>query len=141
MVCLLHLSASHYARKGSQAAMTDSETVQAASNDGGTTAKPKPAQRVHGMDRLREEECYYLAALIEKCLDEARYLVKKVYSKAWNRTLDHDGSKGTRPLDRAEARQILNEAFDCVSLALAYLYEASTHLRDADNQPDPLFYP
>jgi hypothetical protein len=121
--------------------MTDSATAQVASDGDDPTAKPKPAQRVHGMDRLREEECYHLAGLIGECLDEGRHLVKKVYNKAWNRTLDHDGSKGTRPLDRAEARQILDEAYDCVSLALAYLYEASTHLKDADNQPESLFYP
>jgi hypothetical protein len=119
--------------------MTDSATAQVVSNDGDTTAKSKPAQRVHGMDRLREEECYYLAALIGECLDEARHMVRKVYNKAWNRTLDHDGSKGTKPLDRAETRQILDEAYDCLALAMTYLFDASTHMREANDKAEPAF--
>ncbi len=119
--------------------MTDSATTKAASNGDTATTEPKPAQRVHGMDRLREEECYRLTGLIGDCLDEAEHLVKKVNNKAFNRTLDHDGSKGTKPLDRAEARQILDEAYDCVSLALAYIYSASQHLQEADTKLEPIF--
>jgi hypothetical protein len=118
--------------------MTDSATTKAASN-GDPITEPKPAQRVHGMDRLREEECYQLTGLIDSCLNEAEHLVRKVHNKAFNRTLDHDGSKGTEPLDRAEARQILDEAYDCVCLAMAYVYSASQHLQDADNKLGPIF--
>ena len=116
--------------------MTDKTATKAASNGGDTTQEHLPAQREHGMKRLREEECYQLTSLIERCLSEAEHLVKKVNNKAFNRTLDHDGSKGTIPLDRAEARKILDEAYDCASLAIAYMYEASTHLQD-DPGPVP----
>jgi hypothetical protein len=116
--------------------MTDSNTtVQAASNGDDTTDKSTPAQREHGMNRLREDECYRLTGLIGDCLGEADYLVRKVYSKVQNRTMDYDGSKGTKPLDCEEARKILNEAYECASLALSYIYTAATHLGEKPNSP------
>jgi hypothetical protein len=115
--------------------MTSSTTTKATSTNGGATAKPAPAQRVHGIDRIREDECYYLTTLIGSCLDEAEHLVRKVHSKTYNRVIDYDGSKGTQPLDRAEAKQILDEAYECASLALTYIYNASTHLTEAPGEP------
>ena len=115
--------------------MTDSNTtVQAASNGGDTTGKSTPAQREHGMNRLREEECCRLTGLIGDCLGEADYLVRKVYNKVQQRVMDYDGAKGTKPLDRDEARQILDEAYACASLALSDIFSAATHLRD-DTEP------
>ena len=104
-----------------------STTAKAAGN--GSTAtekteKPVPAQREHGLDRLREDECYHLTELIERSLSESEYLVRKVHNKAFNRTLDYDGSKGTAPLDRDEATGILSEARDCTQVAIEYLYRA-----------------
>ena len=116
--------------------MTDSNTtVQVASNDGDTAEKSTHVQREHGRNRLREQECYHLTSLIEDCLSEAEHLVKKVHSKVYDRALDFDGSKGTKPLDRDEARQVFEEAYDCASLALTYIYSASTHLRDEKSAP------
>jgi hypothetical protein len=113
--------------------MTDSTTTKTkAASSGDTTEKHIPAQREHGMNRLREEECYHLTNLINDCLNEAEHLVRKVHGKAQGRVLDYDGSKGTKPLDRDEARKTLNEAYDCASLALTYLFEVSQHL-----QPQP----
>jgi len=135
-ICLPHLSEPHHAPEGTSAAMTDSNTtIQAASNGGDTAEKSTPAQREHGRNRLREQECYHLTSLIEDCLSEAEHLVKKVHNKVYNRVLDYDGSKGTQPLDRAEARQLFEEAYDCASLALTYIYSASTHLRDEESAP------
>ena len=111
-----------------------SSTAQAASNGGETTEKSAPAQREHGMIRLREEECHHLTGLIGDCLGEADYLVRKVYNKVQQRTLDYDGAKGTKPLDRDQARQILDEAYACASLGLSYIFSAATHLRD-DTEP------
>jgi hypothetical protein len=102
-----------------------------------TAAKPAPAQREHGLARLREEECYYLTSLVKEGLGEAEHLVRKVNSKAFNRTVDYDGAKGTKPLDRAEARAVLAEAYECAALALAYLYEACTHLQDDTERDNP----
>jgi len=112
--------------------MTSSTTTKAASTNGGSTEKAAPAQREHGISRLREQECYDLTNLIQNCLDEAEHLVRKVHNKAYNRVLDYDGSKGTQPLDRAEAKKILDEAYECASLALTYIYNVSTHL---DEEP------
>jgi len=119
--------------------MTDSTATKAASNGGDTTDTHPPAQREHGIIRLREQECYQLTGLIGDCLSEAEHLIRKVHNKSFNRVLDHDGSKGTRPLDRDEARKILEEAYTCASLALSYIFNASTHLRDAsdDEMPPP----
>ena len=117
---------------------TTSKTATGASNGGDTVDKPAaPVQRVHGMDRLREEECYYVTGLIDECLKEAQHLVRKVYHKAFNRTIDHDGSKGTQPLDRPQAVKTLSEAYDCAALALAYIFSASSHLRDDAEHDDP----
>jgi hypothetical protein len=120
--------------------MTNSSTtkVKAANTNGGdTTDKPAPVQREHGIDRLREEECYHLTGLVDECLREAEHLVKKIHNKAFNRTLDHDGTKGTQPLDRAEVVKTLNEAYDCAALALAYIFSVSSHLRDEVERNDP----
>jgi hypothetical protein len=96
------------------------------------TEKSVPAQREHGMTRLREEECYYLTHLIRDSLGEAEHLVRKASNKAYNRTLDHDGSKGTAPLDQDEVRDILIEARDCAQVAIDYLYRAVNALDQGD---------
>ncbi len=78
------------------------------------------------MNRLREDECYHITSLITDCLSEAEHLVRKVHSKIQGRVLDYDGSKGTQPLDRDEARKILDEAYDCASLALTYIFRSAS---------------
>jgi hypothetical protein len=110
-------------------------TAQPASNGSTATEKSVPAQREHGLNRLREEECYHLTNLIRDSLDEAEHLVRKVHNKVYSRTVDHDGSKGTAPLDQAEVRDILTEARDCAQVAIDYLYRATNALQDQDDQP------
>ncbi len=116
-----------------------STTAKAADNGSTTTTdktentdKPVPAQREHGLDRLREDECYHLTDLIQASLSESEYLVRKVHNKAFSRTLDYDGSKGTAPLDRDEATRVLREACDCAQVAMEYLYRAVSAL---DGEP------
>jgi hypothetical protein len=113
----------------------NSAKVQAASNGGASASKPKPAQREHGMNRLREEECYHLTRLICDGLDEAEHLIRKVHNKAYNRTLDHDGSDGTKPLDCGELLPILDEAYECAALALTYIFSLSLPMRDSTLPP------
>jgi hypothetical protein len=118
--------------------MTSSTTkVPAASNGDATSTETKRAhaQRVHGITRLREEECYYVTGLIEQCLEEAEHLIRKAHNKCYSRVLDHDGSKGTQPLDHVEMMLILDEAYECTALALTYMFSTSTHLRDHDQPP------
>jgi hypothetical protein len=110
-------------------------TAKVASNGATTTSTTVPAQREHGLDRLREDECYHLTALIRDSLDEAEHLVRKVHNKAFNRTTDPDGTKGTVPLDHAEARQILTEARECAQVAADYLYQAVTALTGQHGEP------
>jgi len=133
-VCLPYLSNQHHARKGSHAAMTSSSTDKAASNGGDTSTQDEPAARERGLAYLREEECYYLTGLVASALREAEHLTDEVRNKASDRFTDYSGKRGTEPLDVAEADAKLQEAYDCASLALTYLYSASSHLRD---QPDP----
>jgi hypothetical protein len=115
--------------------MTENDTkVQAATNGTPAKDKPAPAQREHGIKRLREEECFQTTSLIETCLQEAEHLVRKIHNKAYNRVMDYDGSKGTQPINPAELMPILDEAYECTSLALTYLFNISVHLRD-DTQP------
>ena len=110
-------------------------TGQPASNGSTATETEKsvPAQREHGMTRLREDECYHLTSLIRDSLDETSHLVRKASSKAYNRTLDYDGSKGTAPLDTDEVRDILIEARDCAQVAIDYLYRATSALDQGDS--------
>lgn len=116
--------------------MSDSTATKATGN-GEPAEKRIPIQREHGMNRLREEECYHITNLITDCLNEAEHLVRKVSGKAQGRILDFDGSKGTKPLDRDEARGTLNEAYDCASLALTYLFEVCQHLQPQPADPWP----
>jgi len=116
-----------------------STTTKTSGNGVAAINKHVPAQREHGRDRLREEECYYLSGLIKECLDEAGHLVRKANSKAFNRTLDYDGTKGTAPLDRAEIRRIFDEAHECTRAALSYLWEAANAMRDQDEDQESPF--
>ena len=114
--------------------MSDSTATKAATN-GEPTDKRTPVQREHGMNRLREDECYHITSLINDCLSEAEHLVRKVHGKVQGRVLDYDGSKGTKPLDREDARKTLNEAYDCASLALTYIFEVCQHLLPQPAEP------
>ncbi len=105
---------------------------KASGNGATTTTRQVPAQREHGLNRLREDQTYHLSALIVACLSEAEHLVRKVNSKAFSRTIDHDGTKGTTPLDPAEIQEILTEARACAVAATAYLSEASIALLGQD---------
>jgi hypothetical protein len=118
--------------------MTDSTATKVVSN-GDTTEKSTPAPREHGMNRLRELECASVTGLINDCFDEAEHLIRKIHNKVFNRTLDHDGSKGTKPLDYEEAQQVLHEAYQCGSLGLAYICQLRTSLREAVYESEPPF--
>ena len=109
-------------------------TAEAASNGSATTADA-PAEREHGLARLREEECYHLTTLVRDALNEAERLANEVNGRAMDRYRDYTGSNGTGPLDRDYAMSRLNEARDCAQVAIDYLYRITTALRDQDEQP------
>jgi len=115
--------------------MTSSKeiTIKAVPDSDGTTETE--VQRSHGLSRLREEECYYLTSLIRNCLTETEHLVRKVHDKAYQRFMDWDGKKDTQPIDSDEVLPILDEAFECASLALTYLFSVGSHLRGQIEDP------
>lgn len=119
--------------------MSDNSTATKVASNGDTAPEPVPAQREHGMSRLREEECYSLTSLAQTCLNEAEHLIRKIHNKAYNRVLDHDGSKGTQPMDPAEVTRTLDEAYECAALALTYLFSVSLHLKDDRINAEPPF--
>jgi hypothetical protein len=110
-------------------------TVTAASN-GSATAPEAPAPD-HGVDRLREQQCYHLTALVRNALDQAEYLTNEVNDRAMDRYCDYSGDKGTTPLDRGYARERLSEARACAQVAVDYLYRAINALRDQDGEDLP----
>jgi hypothetical protein len=92
----------------------------------------KPAARERGSPVFaRRSATTSLAS--RPALREAEHLTDEVRNKALTGSPTR-GERGTTPLDVAEAEAKLREAYDCASLALTYLYSASSHLRD---QPDP----
>ncbi|MGI9006204.1 MAG: hypothetical protein ACR2FU_08380 [Streptosporangiaceae bacterium] len=101
-------------------------------NDG---TNEETAQRLRGLSRVREEECYYLTSLIQNCLTEAEHLVRKVHDGAYKRFIDWDGKKGAQPVEANEALPVLDEAYECASLALTYLASVNLHLRGESEAP------
>ena len=113
--------------------MTDSSVtpITAASNGGTTTdSSPQeipasPARPERGIARLRETEVYHLVSLVQSALYEAEHLIGEVLGKARPRYLDHDT---TEPSDREEEARLLGEAYQCASLAAAYIDKAAMGL-------------
>jgi hypothetical protein len=99
------------------------------------TSNTPPAHRVHGRERLREQELYNLARIVSDALNEAEYLISKVSGKVTSRVSDYEGSKGTAPLDLREIGRIFDEARDCALIAIEYLKQAS----DQALPPQPPF--
>ena len=91
------------------------------------------------MNRLREEECYHVTGLIRTASMRPNTWSGRSTTSSHSRVLDHDGSKGTQPLDHVEARKTLDEAYDCASLALTYIFEVCQHqhrsLRTDERRP------
>jgi hypothetical protein len=108
--------------------------IQAAS-DGGTTTGSSPqgtpessATPRRGIARLRENEVYHLMGLVQSALYEAEHLVREVHDKASDRYLDHDNT--TEPLNGEQVTRLLGEAYQCATLAAAYIDKAAMGLLD-----------
>ena len=113
--------------------MTDSSVtpITAASNGGTTTdSSPQdtpasPAGPERGIARLRDTEVYHLMSVVQSALYEAEHLIGEVLGEARPRYLDHDT---TEPSDREEEARLLGEAYQCASLAAAYIDKAAMGL-------------
>jgi hypothetical protein len=105
--------------------------IQAAS-DGGTTTdncpQEAPAKRERGIVRLRENEVYHLMGLVTSALYEAEHPVREVHDEASDRYLDHDNT--TEPLNGEQVTRLLGEAYQCTTLAAAYIDKAAMGLLD-----------
>ena len=107
--------------------MTSSITqLPAASNGTDPTADASRAQREHGMSRVQEQLVYHVTGLAESALYEAEQLTHALNRTASQRTLDHDGSKGTEPLDMPQVAAVIAEALDCIDVAAEQLSRLST---------------
>jgi hypothetical protein len=114
--------------------MSSSTIDQAASNGTDNNSDAPSAPREHGIHRVREQVIYSLTGLAESALYEAERLVHEITTTASRRILDHDGSKGTEPVDTAKIADITAEALDCVDVAAEYLSRLSTDIRTAQDE-------
>lgn len=107
-------------------------TTSAKAAGHGGTAEDTPAEREHGITRLREEETYHLTNLVKDALDQAERLTAEVNGRARTSYLDYSGKNGAEPLDRDYGWRKLTEALDCAQVAIDYLYRAASALQDQD---------
>ncbi len=107
--------------------MTSSITQLPAATD--TTTDAEPTEREHGIGRAQEQLVYHVAALAEAVLYEAERLMHDVTRTASQRNLDHDGSKGTEPVDMAHVAAIISEALDCIDVASEQLSRLNVDIR------------
>jgi hypothetical protein len=113
--------------------MTSSITPITAASKGGTTTdsspQEAPAMPERGVARLRDTEVYHLTSLVESALSEAEHLVRQVNGKARGRWLDHDNT--SEPLNAEEVSRLLSEAYQCTTMAAAYIDKAVMVLLDS----------
>jgi hypothetical protein len=109
--------------------MTSSTTDKAASNGNDTTADIQPAERAHGIARVQEELVYHLTGLAEAALYEAERLMYGLKNEAMKRTVDHDGSKGTEPIDMGHVVMTVSETLDCIDVAAEQLSRLCNDVR------------
>jgi hypothetical protein len=117
--------------------MTSSITPVKPASDGGSTTNESstegtPAKPEQGIARLRETEVYHLTSLVESALSEAERVVRQVHDKARNRWLDHDNT--SEPLDADEISRLLSDAYQCTTMASAYIDKAVMGLLDSGTQ-------
>jgi hypothetical protein len=101
--------------------MTSSITPITAASKGGTTessTEGTPAKPERGVARLRETEVYHLTSLVESALNEAEHLVRQAQDNT------------SEPLNAEEISRLLSEAYQCTTMAAAYIDKAVTGLLD-----------
>ena len=109
--------------------MSSSTIDKAASNGTDTNAMSRPPRASTASSCVREQVIYSLTGLAESALYEAERLVHEVKTTVSPRILDHDGSKGTEPVDKAKIAKVVSEALDCIDVAAEYLSRLSTDIR------------
>jgi hypothetical protein len=97
--------------------MTSSITGKAVSNGSNAMIDAEPAEREHGITRVQEQLVYHVTSLAESVLYEAERLMADLAKTASQRNFDHDGTKGTAPMDMTRVSAVLGEALDCIDVA------------------------
>jgi hypothetical protein len=110
--------------------MTSSSIVDKAATSGtDTITEAPPAEREHGIARVQEELVYYVTGLAESALYEAERLMYGLKNTAMRRTSDHDGSKGTEPIDMGHVVMVVSETLDCIDVAAEQLSRLCNDVR------------
>jgi hypothetical protein len=109
--------------------MTSSITQLPAASNGTNTNSDALAQREHGMHRVQEQLVYHVATLAQSVLYEAEQLMADLSKTASQRNLDHDGNKGTAPVDMADVAAVLGETLDCIDVASEQLSRLNVDIR------------
>ena len=135
--CLSHSWASTEPIPASRSDQGEPMTTTKPASNGSTTTETKPeksvpAQREHGMTRLREEECHHLTPLIR---DMPRRGVAPG-QEGQQQGLQPDPrlrrQQGHCPARPGRDSGILTEARDCAQVAIDYLYRAVNALDQGD---------
>lgn len=87
------------------------------------------AKREHGITRVQEQLVYHVATLAQSVLYEAERLMADLSKTASQRNLDHDGTKGSAPVDMARVAAILAETLDCIDVASEQLSRLNVDIR------------
>jgi len=113
-----------------------SSTIDKAAINGTASAELSASVRQHGINQVREQAIYSLTGLAESALYEAERLIHEIHGTASQRLLDHDGSKGTGPLDTANIADVIGESLSCIDVAVVHLTRLSDDIRNGqDDQP------
>ena len=113
--------------------MSSSTIDKAVSNGTDNQIDAQLSLHKHGIERVREQVIYSLTGLAESALYEAERLIHEVHASVSQRILDHDGSKGTEPIDLKKVADAVTETLDCIDIAAEHLSRLSTDIRSAQD--------
>ena len=110
--------------------MSSSTIDKAASNGTDTNAMSRPRRVSMASRRVREQVIYSLTGTRRiRSLRGRAPRARRSRRPSRQRILDHDGSKGTEPVDTAQIAKVIAEALDCIDVAAEYLSRLSTDIR------------
>ena len=93
------------------------------------TNKDAPAGSAHGIHRVHEQLVYHVTSLAQSVLYEAERLMTDLNKTASQRTLDHDGTHGSTPLDMSSVLTVVTETLDCIDVASEQLSRLNVDIR------------
>jgi hypothetical protein len=116
--------------------MTSSTIIDKAAESGtDPTTEIQAPEREHGIARVCEEQVYHVTGLAESALYEAERLTYALKTSAMTRISDHDGSKGTEPIDMQHVVQVVTETLNCIDVAAEHLSRLCGDIRLRQDDP------